>query len=399
MKKMRFAAILTICTLLTGTAAMPAAEMPLALTAGAQEPDDVPEYTHGVLTYHNWGDHIVIIKCDAQAESVEIPTELDGLPVTAIGNRAFSSCTALTSVILPDSLTSIGDHAFSRCSGLASITIPEGVTDIGTSAFLSCSSLTSVRIPDSVTSIGGLAFSETPWLKAEQEKNPFVILNGTLIDGSACEGDAVIPNGVKSINDSAFWVGNKLTGITIPSSVTSIGSAAFVHCINLTDITIPSSVTSIEVSTFSDCQNLKSITLPKSIRSIKNSAFNFCENLTDVYYSGTEAEWKAIEIDALCNESLLNANIHFADSFHPTVAPGNLNADNAVDASDAAMLLTAAAAAGTGADSGLSAAQLDAADLNKDGAFDAKDAALILQYAAYAGAGGDMTIDEYLKQE
>lgn len=358
-----------------------------------------PTAAYGDLTYIVVGDHVEIIGCAETAEKVEIPAEIDGIPVTAIAENAFRDNTALTTVILPDSLTSIGNHAFSRCSGLTSITIPEGMTDIGTSAFLHCSSLTSVRIPDSVSSIGGSAFLETPWLKAEQEKNPFVIVNGTLIDGSACEGDAVIPNDVKRINDSAFWMGNKLTGITIPSSVTSIGSAAFAHCINLTNITIPSSVTSIEVSTFSDCQSLTSVTLPESIRIIKNSAFNFCENLTDVNYSGTEEEWKAIEIDALCNELLLNANIHFADSFHPTVAPGNLNADNTVDASDAAILLTAAAASGTGADAGLTEAQIKAADLNADGAFDAKDAALILQYAAYAGTGGDMTIDEYLKQE
>ena len=57
------------------------------------------------------------------------------------------------------SVTSIGMNAFSRCSGLTSLTIPNSVTSIGGSAFSGCSGLTSVTIPNSVTSIGGSAFS------------------------------------------------------------------------------------------------------------------------------------------------------------------------------------------------------------------------------------------------
>ena len=53
---------------------------------------------------------------------------------------------------------SIGGSAFSDCSSLASITIPDGVTSIDDSAFYNCSSLASITIPDGVTSIGGYAF-------------------------------------------------------------------------------------------------------------------------------------------------------------------------------------------------------------------------------------------------
>lgn len=64
--------------------------------------------------------------------------------------------------------------------------------------------------------------------------------------------------------------------------------------------------------------------------------------------------------------------------------------------SDAAMILVAAAAVGTGADSGLSAVQENAADIDHDGSFNAMDAAIVLQYAAYIGTGRTLTLTEFL---
>ena len=158
----------------------------------------------------------------------------------------------IKSVVIKSGVTSIGYDAFRDCSSLTSVTIPSSVTSIGDAAFYYCSSLTSVTIPSSVTSIGSDTFRRTKWLENQQKKNPLVVVNGILIDGTKCSGK-----------------------VTIPSSVTSIGGWAFEGCTSLTSITIPKSVTSIGRRAFYDCDSLKSITIPSSVTSIDGWAFGY----------------------------------------------------------------------------------------------------------------------------
>ena len=171
-------------------------------------------------------------------KSLEIPSEIDGYPVTQIGWSAFSGCTSLTSITIPYGVVSIGWKAFFGCTSLTSITIPEDVTSIGESAFESCTSLTSITIPESVTYLGWKAFS-----------------------GCASLTSVTIPGSVTSIGIRTFSGCTSLTSITIPGSVTSIGSSAFSDCTSLTSITIPDSVTRIDSYAFSGCTGLELITI------------------------------------------------------------------------------------------------------------------------------------------
>ena len=190
--------------------------------------------------------------------------------VTSIGNYAFSTCTELTSITIPNSVTSIGAQAFSDCTGLTSITIPNSVTSIGESAFAGCSELTSI-----VVDTGNTKYNSRDNCNAiiETESN-------TLITG--CK-NTIIPNSVTSIGECAFSSCTGLTSITIPNSVTSIGIYAFQSCTGLTSVTIGNSVTSIGDYAFGWCSGLTSITIPNSVTSFGNAVFYSCENLTDVY--------------------------------------------------------------------------------------------------------------------
>ncbi|MDE6088706.1 MAG: leucine-rich repeat domain-containing protein [Oscillospiraceae bacterium] len=162
-------------------------------------------------------------------------------------------------VILENGVTTIGKYAFSFCYALESVIIPDSVTTIEECTFYDCSSLESIVISDSVTTIEFDAFENTPWLENKKNKNPFVIVNGILIDGKACEDDIVIPNSVTSIAKYAFMFCDSLTSVTIPNSVTTIGNGAFYGCDALESVTIPDSVTSIGDKVFKSCKSLISI--------------------------------------------------------------------------------------------------------------------------------------------
>ena len=70
--------------------------------------------------------------------SLVIPSTIDGYPVTAIGDNAFSFFNILTSVTIPDSVTTIGEEAFEYCNDLENVTIPNSITEIGNDAFFEC---------------------------------------------------------------------------------------------------------------------------------------------------------------------------------------------------------------------------------------------------------------------
>ena len=218
--------------------------------------------------------------------------------VTSIGYQAFYGCSNLTSVTIGDSVTSIGSDAFSGCSGLTSVVIPDSVTSIGEYAFQNCSGLTSIVIPDSVTSIGNSAFSGCSGLTSITI--PFV---GKKADGTGAtyfgyifgasvywDNDEYVPETLKeviiaggtNIGEDAFSGCSGLTSVTIGNGVTSIGSSAFSGCSGLTSITIPDGVTSIGDDAFYGCSSLTSIVIPDSVTSIGSSAFSGCSGLTSI---------------------------------------------------------------------------------------------------------------------
>jgi len=221
---------------------------------------------------------------DLTATSIEIPAEIDGVAVTTIGEKAFSYCSNLTSVTIPDSVTSIGEYAFEECSSLTTLVIPDGVTSIGYGAFYNCRSLKNVMIPDSVTSIDGAVLSGTSYYKDKSNWENGVLYNGKhlIAADSTVPGDYTIMNGTLTIAPGAFFSTDSLTSVTIADSVKSIGDSAFYSCQNLTSVTIGDSVISIGIKAFSYCKSLTDIKIGKSVTSIGIKAFSECDSLTSI---------------------------------------------------------------------------------------------------------------------
>ena len=236
-----------------------------------------------------------IIEYTGTDTAVEIPNEIDGNTVTAIGIEAFYGCTDITSITIPDSITSIGTKAFQFCTSLISITIPDGVISIGERAFDECTSLISITIPKSVTSIGKNAFvrcTSLASIELDDSNTAYSLVDGILFNNDKTklikypgkkDGTSYsIPDSVTSIEASAFYGCTNLTSITIPDSVTTIEEYAFNSCVNLTSVTIPSKVTFIGNRAFQDCWGLTSIVIPNGITSIEDCTFEYCKSLTSV---------------------------------------------------------------------------------------------------------------------
>jgi hypothetical protein len=201
---------------------------------------------------------ITIVGYTGPGGNIAIPEKINGKPVTTIGGTsggdyifwiAFSDCTSITKVTIPNSVTKIGEAAFQNCTSLTSVTIPNSVTKIGYWAFYGCTSLTGITIPNSVT----------------------------------------------SIENNTFMYCTSLTSITIPNSVTKIGQGAFSECTSLASVTIGNSVTKIGESAFNGCTSLTSITIPDSVTSIGYAAFQRCTSLTSITIGNgvTNFEWLA----------------------------------------------------------------------------------------------------------
>lgn len=255
MKIKKLLAVCAAAMMIGGASAYPySSSAGYSVTASAAESG-----VYESLTYEKYDDHVEITGYESQPwGELIIPGEIEGLPVTAIGNEAFEGCDELFSVI-----------------------IPEGVTDIGEGAFYDCAGLTEVSIPGSVTWIGAAAFLYTEWLERKQSEDPIVVVNDILIDGEECTGSVRIPSGVRLIADNAF-VWSDAKEVIISKGVETIGVAAFGLCIDMTYVNIPDSVKTIGDGAFLFCTSLPTITIPKSVDSIGEAAFGYCYEMNKV---------------------------------------------------------------------------------------------------------------------
>lgn len=265
---------------------------------------------------------------------LEIPSALDGIPVTSIGGAAFSNtfggnaiesviipegvtlirysafqgCSALDSLQLPTTLKEIETYAFSDCVSLTAIGIPEGVEIIRSGAFAGCTALHDVTLPTTLIQVQEWAFQNTAYYHDETnweqdvlycgsvlmdtrngESEEIVIRDGTtlLADGcfsrfhSTTARRVAIPEGVEEIPIDAFYQ-SSVESVTLPQSLRRIGERAFDGCRSLSSVTFPAQLELIGQSAFSNCVLLGSVDIPGSVTEIGAYAFEGCTALADV---------------------------------------------------------------------------------------------------------------------
>lgn len=231
------------------------------------------------------GGEVTITEYIGTSEHVLIPDTIDGLPVTALGHRAFYEKT-VTTVVVPDSVTEIGAACFSGDNYLVSLKLPDGLKRLPPASLESCMRLYDFDLPQSLEKIYSSVFEFNYYLThltlpsslTEIEQQNFIGLYGlqslTLAEDNAafkldetngllmtadgtrllhCFSDIVpaeeiiLPEGLKTVDPFAFHYDYDVKRIVLPEGVETIGAMAFAMCPNLTEIVIPASVTNIGV--------------------------------------------------------------------------------------------------------------------------------------------------------
>ena len=260
------------------------------------------DYEYSLLN----GGTVSITKYVGSDSDVTIPDEIDGKKVTSmdgyafsncttiksiiipngvtgIGLCAFKNCTALTDIYIPDSVSVIGWCAFRDCKNLKSIKIPYGVERIEAGAFLGCTSLSDITVPDTVTYIVKGVLEDTNWYKNQPDGIVYIGKIAYCYKGEMPENTSLeIKQGTKALGISAFSGCTNLHSITLPNSITKISEDSFSNCTNLENIIIPNSVTSIEVNAFKGCKNLTNVIIPSGVTNIDSYAFSDCTSIANI---------------------------------------------------------------------------------------------------------------------
>lgn len=245
-------------------------------------------------------------ECNKTILGLAIPNEIEGMPVTEIGEEAFIRFLALKRVVLPDTVTRIYDCAFCECKSLTEINMPKALVEIGGTSirnykqrwngeegvFGRCYSLTSIVLPDTLTEIGDGAFSECISLESIRLPKQLETLGSQVFEYCQSLISIDIPEGTKTIWDGAFYNCTALKAIKLPTSLVEIGSHAFYGCSSLESIDMSGTKVAylgklarrseFEKPTFGECTALKSVSLPPSIIAICGVAFWGCSSLKEV---------------------------------------------------------------------------------------------------------------------
>ena len=244
----------------------------------------------------------------------------------------------IVSIVFPESISSIGS-GFMNCTKLVKVTITSSETSIGDGAFSGCTSLETIEIPETVESMKISSFTGTKWLENNLVDGKYLIVNNIMYDAQDWDDDVVIPDGVKEIKIDFLNSSKSIHSISFPASVekihvwkpnilyeifvssnnknyssydgclyskdkktlywcprlkesvsvypetTQIAYNAFSYCDKLESIDIKKT-THLEEGTFFGCSKLTTITVPDNFEGMQGIVFYGCNKFTTIKLSG-----------------------------------------------------------------------------------------------------------------
>ena len=218
---------------------------------------------------------------------LEIPAELEGKKVSAIGMNAFTGNNVITDLVIPEGVTTLNWYCFNTCENLETVTLPDSLEFIDSWAFERCSKLKTINVPANVTRINGGAFAQNSSMTSitcDPANKNYVSVDGVLFTKDMKElvaypggiqGGYTVPATVNHIGDAAFYGALGLDSVTILGNLDFIGFEAFAECSKLTDVAIRDGVNYVGYWAFRGCNGIKSLTVPQSVTNIGNQAFGF----------------------------------------------------------------------------------------------------------------------------
>jgi len=235
-----------------------------------------------------------VVCINPQITKAEIPSEVNGRPVTALGENCFQYCTALTEVIIPDSITEFKDYAFFGCSSLTELEIPASVTIIGDYVFDTTENMTQFIVDENnpaYQSPDGVLYTKSgDTLIKYPESRPdsgYAVLDEcrTLKDWCFIGSqnlESIDLKQVQTIGEDAFYYCVALKSIAIPEGVTDLNGAVFGYCSALEQISLPLTLQSLGERCFYACTALQSVRIPDNVQKLGAGTFCNCTNLQSI---------------------------------------------------------------------------------------------------------------------
>jgi len=200
----------------------------------------------------------------------------------------FAGCTALTSIVLPESFVTFGRGSFNNCSALESVTFPSGQCVLNANTFYGCSSLADLgklrvsgfiesnRVFYNCSQLTELDFSESTFTSIPSSSAS----GNSMTYGCSRLTTVILPTTCTSLGNYLFYGRSSITSITGLDNVVSVGTYIFYRCYGLTSLNTPS-LTSVGKNAFYQCTHLTSINL-ESVTTIGQGAFDGCTGLQEV---------------------------------------------------------------------------------------------------------------------